>query len=84
MRLVLQPRIDRVRELRPAPGGIDGIEFINRAHACDVGKSVIADTEQRQGVIALLENLTAVQLDLLAMFQPIEETVSIGNFHRDP
>ena len=52
VRLVLLPRVNRIRVLLPAVGRIDGIESVNRAQSRHVGEAVVSDSEQRQGVIS--------------------------------
>ena len=57
VRLVLLPRVNRVRVLLPAVGRIDGIESVDRAQSRHVGEAVVSDSEQRQGVISHVEDV---------------------------
>src|SRR5208282_78525 len=84
MSLILLSRIDRIRILRPAGGGIDGIEAENRPQSRHVAIAQICDSEQRQRMISGVEDLPTVKLELFAVLQPVQESIAERAFDRNP
>src|SRR5208282_4131951 len=82
--LIFLSRIDRIRILRPASGGIDGIEAIDRSQSRHVAVAEVCDSEQRQCVVSSVEYLPTVELELFAVLQSIEKAVAERAFHCQP
>ena len=72
--LVALARIDVVTEV----GHVDGHQ--SRHH----GSAVVSDAEQCELVAADVEHAFAIELILLAMFQPVEESVAVRGLHGEP
>ena len=82
--LIFLSRIDRVGILRPSGGGIDGIESEHGSQSRHVAVAEVCDSEQRQRVIARVEDAPAVELELLAVLQAVEESIAERAFHGQP
>lgn len=52
--------------------GVDGDEGVDGNKVWDIGKTVVNDAEQCEFMPAKLEFAKAVQLVLLAVFEPVE------------
>ena len=74
--------------------GIDGVSIVDHMSIAEfvedrdqprkIGKTVVPDAEQSEPVLADLEHSLAIEFILLAMFQPIEESISIRSGERHP
>src|ERR1022692_2350494 len=72
MCLILLSRIDRIRILHPASGGIDGIESVNRPQSRHVAVAEVANSEQRDRMVSCMEDPSAVDLELLTVLQTVQ------------
>ena len=50
----------------------------------NVGEAVVADGEQRQIVISEREQAIGIEFVLLAMFEPIQESIAVRSLQHDP
>ena len=82
MSLILLPRIDGVAVT--AEVGIAGIWGKERDETWDVGKTVVANSEQSEPMIAKVKHSLAVELVLLPVFQSIQESIAVGGRKRQP
>jgi hypothetical protein len=84
MRLIFLSRIDGIRILRPAGGRIDGIEAVDRPQSRHVAVAKVCDSKERQRMISRVKNSSAVELELFAVLQSVQEPVAERTLHRNP
>src|SRR5271155_1770384 len=82
MSLVFLPRINSVAVVGEI--GIVGIERKDRDKSRYIREPVIPNPKQSEPVLAGMKHSLAVELVLLPMFQPIQESVAIRSRQRQP
>src|SRR5271170_1542149 len=74
MRLILLTRVNRIVRYSDT----------DWRQARHIRKAIVADAEEREFMIAELEDARAVDLELLAMFQAVQKSVAVRGLRQNP